>query len=114
MLQILLAGVILLGIYKFMNEPDGEFVSLGATCAFILVPAFLMIFLGLGLNALEQNPNWVLLGYLFYFLIPFAWLRHFLEFDIKSAFKFSIVVPIVAIVTEVIFINVMAYFSYGI
>jgi len=108
MIQAAIAGLILLGIYKLMNEPDGDLVEWGATFAFILAPGFLIFLIVIGLGFFGVNPNFALFGYFLYFLIPFFWLKHYVEFSNGSAFKFAIVVPIVAIATEFLVVAVLS------
>ena len=107
MIHAAIAGLILLGIYKLMKEPDGEFISWGATFSFVMAPGFLIFLIAIGLASLGINPAFILLAYSLYFIAPFFWLKHFLEFSNKSAFKFAIVVPVVAIATEILFASII-------
>ena len=109
MIHAVIAGLILLGIYKLMKEPDGEFISLGATFAFVMAPAFLIFLIAIGLVTLGVNPVFTLFAYLLYLIIPFFWLKHFLEFNNASAFKYAIFVPVVAIATEILFASLIGY-----
>ena len=102
MIQAALAGLILIAIYKFINEPDGDLVDWWTTFMFVLVPGFLLFLTSFLLIYLEINLVFLLFGYALYYFTPYLWLRHYVEFSKKSAFKFAIWVPVVAIVTEIL------------
>jgi len=104
MIQAAIGALILLGIYKFMNSKSEYDITWWMAFVFIWVPGFLLFLLSIGLNLLNLSPAFSLFGYLFYFAVPFLILKHGLEFDRSPAIKFSAVVPIVAIATEIPFV----------
>ncbi len=104
MLQAGLGALILLGIYKFMNSKSDYKVDGWIAFLFILAPGIIMFLLAAGLGLANINPNYAVWGYLLYFLFPFAFLKLSLEYETKPALKYSIVVPIVAVVTEIPFV----------
>ncbi len=108
MLQAVLGSFILIGIYKFMNSKSEYKVDAYIAGMFIFVPGILIFFISIGLNMLNINPGFSLLGYLLYFFFPLLFLKLSLEYQTKPAIKFSSVVPIVAIVTEIPFAILMA------
>lgn len=75
---------------------------------FIFVPSMLIFLLSMGLAMLNLSPLLAVLGYSFYFLVPFLFLKLSFEYETKPAFKFAVVVPVVAIFTEIPF-----YFIFG-
>ena len=108
LLKAILGSVILLLIYKFINEEDGDCVDFAATFGFILIPTIVIVIISLVLAKSGTNPSYALFGYILYFLLPFFWLKSVLEFSNKSALKFSIAVPIVAILSEVVFFQLIS------
>ena len=104
MLQAALGALILLGIYKFMNSKSDYEIDWTMAFVFILAPGLLIFLLSIALNYFELTPELVLLGYLLYFLVPFIYLKTLLDYETKPAFNFSIVVPIVAALTEIPFL----------
>ncbi len=104
MLQAALGAIILLGIYKFMNSKSEYEVNGTAAFVFILGPGFLIFLLSILLAKLGINPLFTLVGYVLYFLLPFAYLKYGLEYQNRPAFNFAIVVPVVAILTEIPFV----------
>lgn len=103
MIQAAIGAVILLGIYKFMNSKSEYEVSGMMAFVFILGPGFLMFLLSIALNYLELSPSLALLGYALYFILPFCVLKFGLDFQNGPATKFSLVVPAVAVLTEIPF-----------
>lgn len=108
MLQAALGALILLGIYKFMNAKSDYDVTWWLAFVFILAPGFLIFLLSAGLHLAELPADFALLGYSLYFLIPFLILRYGLEYQPGPALKFSAVVPLVAIATEIPFVLLMS------
>jgi membrane-associated protease RseP (regulator of RpoE activity) len=104
MIHGVIGALVLLGIYKFMNSKSEYEVTWQLAFVFIWVPGFLLFLLSIGLNLLNLSPVFAMLGYLFYFAVPFLILKYGLEFDRSPAIKFSAVVPIVAIATEIPFV----------
>lgn len=104
MLQAALGALILMGIYKFMNSKSEYEVNGTAAFVFILGPGFLIFLLAILFGYLGVSPAFSLLGYLLYFFLPFAYLKYGLEYANGPAFKFAIVVPVVAILTEIPFL----------
>jgi hypothetical protein len=103
MIQAALGGLILIGIYKFMNSRLEYEITWWMAFLFVLVPGLLLLLLNIGIGLLNLSPLFVLLGYVLYFIVPFLILRFGLEFERSPAIKFSAVVPIVAIATEIPF-----------
>lgn len=104
MIQAALGGLILLGIYKFMSSQSEIEIDWWMTAAFIFVPAIMILLLAALFGIFNISQAWLLLGYVLYFIIPFLILKIGFEFKTGSAIKFSSVVPVVAILTEVIFV----------
>lgn len=109
MIQAAIAGLILLGLYKFIdrNRVPEDFdpkVDWWMAFVFVWAPSILIMFISIGISALSLSLNWVLLGYVLYFLVPFSILKFMLEFKPKRAVLYSIPVPIVATITEVIIV----------
>lgn len=104
MLQAALGAIILLGIYKFINSRSEYEVNGTAAFVFILGPGFLIFLLSILLAKLGLNPVFALMGYILYFLLPFAYLKYALEYENRPALKFAMVVPVVAILTEIPFV----------
>ena len=112
MLQAAISALILLGIYKFLdrNRTPEDFdpkVDWWMAFAFIFAPSILLLLLNMLLGILSLNPLLILVGYILYFIVPFAVLKGMLDFQTKRAVMFSIFVPIVAITTEVIYFIVL-------
>lgn len=104
MLQAVLGAFILLGIYKLMNSKSEYEIHGTMAFVFMLAPGFMIFLISIGLAYFELSPNFVLFGYLLYFVVPFLVLKQGLEFKTKQAFSFAIAVPVVAILTEIPFI----------
>lgn len=103
MIQAALGAFILLGLYKFMNTKSDYEIDKMMAFIFILVPCLLIFLLTLGLGYFEISTSYALFGYLLYFIFPFLFLKLGLEFQARPAFNFAIVVPVVAILTEIPF-----------
>ena len=103
-IQAAIGALILLGIYKFINSKSEYEITWWMAFVFIMVPGFLFLLLGIGINLLNLSPMLSLIGYIFYFAVPFLILRYGLEFQRSPAIKYSTVVPVVAILTEIPFI----------
>lgn len=104
MLQAALAAMILMGIYKFMNSKSDYEVDWWMAFIFILAPGFLIFLASIGLAYFDQPPQYILAGYVLYFVIPFLMLKYGLYYKTRVAFKFSIVVPVIAVLTEIPFV----------
>jgi len=112
MIQSAIAGLILIGIYKFLDrnripEDFDPAVDWWMAFVFVFTPTILIFILAMGLGLAELPPEFVLVGYLFYFLVPFAMLKGMLDFKLKRAILFSIWVPIIAILTDVFFVALL-------
>jgi uncharacterized membrane-anchored protein len=108
MLQAAIAGLILIGIYKFLdrNRIPEDFdpkVNWWMAGVFVFAPSMLIFLLVIALGIIGLPPEMSLLGYALYFLIPFIMLKHMLDFKVKRALIFSAFVPVIAVSTEVIF-----------
>ena len=104
MIQAVIGGLILLGVYKYMKSGSEYDVDWWMAGTFIFVPAVLISLLQLALAFFELNLAFALLGYCLYFIIPFLMLNKGLDFEAKIAAKFAGVVPIIAIMTEIPFL----------
>lgn len=110
MLQAAIAGFILLGIYKFIarrpKEEDAFHVDIDwwMAFAFIFTPSVLIFFLSMFVAAIDANQIVVLIGYVLYFVIPFLVMKHMLDYPAREAAKLALVVPFVAVMTEIPFI----------
>ena len=108
MLQAAIGALVLIGIYKFMNSHSDYEVSWVMAFLFILAPGFLIFLCSIVISYFDLNPALVLACYIFYFVVPFAYLKLLLDYQTKPAFKYSIVVPVVAVLTEIPFVLLMA------
>jgi hypothetical protein len=108
MLQAALGAFILLGVYKLMNSKSEYEINGMMAFVFIFTPGLMIFLISLGLAYYELSENFILYGYLLYFIIPFLVLKQGLEFKARQAFNFSIAVPIVAILTEIPFVVLLA------
>jgi hypothetical protein len=110
MLQAAIAAVLLLGIYKLVAKKptnDDEFyikVDWWLAFAFVLVPAMLIFFIGMGLAALELPTELVLVAYVLYFVVPLVVMKMMLDFKTGEAIKLACFVPVVAIIAEIPFV----------
>ncbi len=86
-----------------MNSRSDYEVDTFIASTFVLVPAIINFGINIGLAALEINPLFGLIGYVLYFIIPFAFLIIALDFKLRPAFNFSIVVPLIVVLTEIPF-----------
>lgn len=103
MIHAAIGALILLGIYNFMNSKSEYDITWWLAFVFIWLPGLLLFLISIGLNLLNLSPAYTLLGYPLYFVVPFLILKYGLEFERSPAIKFSVVVPIVAIATEILF-----------
>ena len=93
-LDIAFGAAILYGMYQFADEPDIEFIDFKVACLFVFIPGVLIFAAASSLNLLGLNPIYSFFGLPLYVLIPFFWLKHFIDFDTKSAALFALLVPI--------------------
>ncbi len=101
MIQAALSALVLLGAFRFLkNETDYE-ISWWLAFVAVLVPAILLSWGSLGLQAAGLDPGYVLLGYPLYFLFPFLLLKLGLDFPAVSAAKHAGVVLLVVFLVEV-------------
>ena len=106
MIQSAIAGLILIGIYRFLdrNRTPEDFdpkVDWWMAFVFVMAPSMLIFLLAMGLGVISMPSELALFGYLFYFLIPFGMMKGMLEFQTKRAVVFSLWVPAIAVVTEI-------------
>ena len=112
MIQAAIAGLILLGLYKFIdrNRVPEDFdpeVDWWMALIFVWAPSMIIWLISMGL-AIAGLPLYLLLfGYLLYFIIPFLMLKFMLEFKLKRAIIYSCLVPVVAIFIEILMLVVL-------
>ena len=100
MLQGAIGGLILLGIFKLILPKDNV-IDWWVSFVFIFVPGLfgmLLVFV-LGLTGLPLGIS--LVYYLAYFFLPLYWFREVEEFSWGRSAKFSAIVPVVGILSEV-------------
>src|SRR5262245_51023049 len=103
MLQAAIAGLILVGVFRLMSD-GSKYMDWSLAAAFVFCPALLIMLISLCLRLLDLPPALVLVAYTLYFIVPFVALKVVAGFTTKSAIKFSLVVPIVVILTEIPFV----------
>jgi hypothetical protein len=107
-LEAALSGLILLGIYHFLDrkrvpkdyDPQVDWWIAGL---FVFAPKMIIWLLAAGLAIFELPTKLVLLGYCLYIVIPFGMLKFMLFFDTQRALKFALFVPVTGLLFEVIF-----------
>ena len=92
--DIAFGAAILYGLYRIADEPDMEFIDFKVTCLFVFIPGVLMFAIASSLNLIGLNSSYALAATVLYVLIPFYWLKYFLDFSTKSAALYAIMVPI--------------------
>ncbi len=107
MLQAAIAGLILLGIYKFIDTKSEYEIDWWMSFLFIFAPSIVIFLLNIGIGIAGINPMFALFGYVFYFIFPLLFLKLGLDFETKPAMKVAAWVPIVAILTEIPFVFLM-------
>lgn len=103
MLQAAIAGLILLGIYKFIDTRSDYEIDWWMAFLFVFVPGFLIMLISIGIVALGLSLSLVLLCYSLYFIFPFMFLKLSLNYESAPAAKLSGWVPVVAVLAEVPF-----------
>lgn len=112
MLQAAIVGLILLGIYKFIdrNRKPEDFdtrVDWWMAFAFVFGPMVLILILRATLALLQMPGELEIIGYLFYLIIPFVVLKNLLDFTAKRAAIYAVWVPIVEIGMEIVVLLVL-------
>lgn len=105
-----IAGLILIGVFKFLDrirqrEDFDPQVDWWMAFVFVYVPSLLIFLLRIGLGIAELPQSLALTGYLFYFFVPFVMLKFMLGFESKRAVLFSIFVPIIVLLLEVLIVS---------
>ena len=107
MIQAAIASVLLICVYKFMKTNNEYEIDWWMAFVFVLVPVLLIFLISIGLGVLELPQEYALLGYLFYLIVPFSILKFGLDFNASTAMKFSIWVPVAAVIAEIPFVILM-------
>ncbi|MCX2833077.1 hypothetical protein [Microbulbifer thermotolerans] len=112
MLQAAIVGLILLGIYKFIdrNRVPEDFdpeVDWWMAFAFAFGPMILIMILSGALAILHLPTEMAIVGYLFYLIVPFCVLKYMLDFKAKRAAIYAVWVPIVAVSLEVVLLLIL-------
>lgn len=111
-LDVAFGAAILYGFYKIADEPDMEFIDYKVACLFVFIPSVLIFALTSLLSTLNFysnfdlystlnfyrnfnfNVTYALSSLVLYALIPFFWLKYFLDFNKQSAALYAIAVPV--------------------
>lgn len=109
MFHAALASILLMYVYKFMKTNNQYEMDWWMAFIIMSISSLLNGFVSITWLMAELHDGFLVIGYLIYFLVPFLLLKVGLKFVTKTAFKFAIVVPIVAIVATLPFeiVNVM-------
>ena len=106
MIQAALGGLILLGIYKFMNSKSEYEIDWWIAAGFIFVPAIVVFLLTILFGLFEIDQTWFMAGIVLYFLFPYLFLKFSLDFQTGPAIKYSSIVPIVVILLDIAWVAI--------
>ncbi|MFL0798733.1 MAG: hypothetical protein K6L73_14720 [Cellvibrionaceae bacterium] len=106
-IQALLSGVILIGIYKYIDrnreaEDFDPVVDWKMAALFVFSPTVLIWLANIGIAIAQISWGFILIAYTLYFIIPFAMLKFMLEFKQERAVAYAAWVPVIAISTELL------------
>jgi hypothetical protein len=107
MLQVAIASAILIGIYRLILPKD-HVMDWFAAAVFVAAPAMLGWVLFLILSIAGINPIYASIYYIFYFLAPLYFFKSVEDYSWSVSAKYAVLVPIVAIATEVLILLVVA------
>ncbi len=106
MLQIAISAAFMVGLFKLFESKNKKHdlaeIDWWVGAAVVAVPAFIVFFLRTAL-AEKLGVFLIPIALATYFLVPFFYFKNMLEYPAKMAALYSVFVPVVVVIVEIIF-----------